>query len=115
MFKLSLLFAAGATLLVATHTALAQTPTTPNPTGVAVTPQTAAQAQQKAVPRADTGTVVRTGPTAADRTREAANSVGSAASAAVDRTTSATSNANLPARDGAGMSSTSRPARADRN
>ncbi len=116
MFKLSFHCAVGATLLAAASAVLAQTtPATPNPTGVAVTPQTAAEAQQKAVPRTDTATVVRTGPTAADRSRDAANSVGSAASAAMDRTTSATSSASMPARDGSGMSTTGRPARADRN
>lgn len=116
MSKSFVLRAAGVTLLAAAGAVSAQTtPATPNPTGVAVTPQTAAEAQQKAVPRTDTGTVVRTGPTAGDRTREAASNVGSAASAAVDRTASRTSTATVPARDGAGMSSTGRPARADRN
>ena len=42
-------------------------PTTP----IGVTPQTAAEANQKAVPRSDTGTVVRTSPNAADATRNA--------------------------------------------
>ena len=40
-------------------------------TSVGVTPQTAAEANRKAVPRSDTATVVRTSPNAADTTRNA--------------------------------------------
>lgn len=43
---------------------------TATPDNVGVTPQTAAEANKKAVPRADTGTLVRTGPSAADRVKE---------------------------------------------
>ena len=115
MFKLSLSFAVGITLLAAANAVVAQTPANPNRTGVAVTPQTAAEAQQNAVPRSDTGSVVRTGPTAAERTREAANTVGSAASAAADRSTASMSRANTPARDNSGSTVAERPARADRH
>lgn len=40
-------------------------------TGVGVTPQAAAEANRQAVPRNDTGTVVRTAPNAADSARNA--------------------------------------------
>ncbi|HEY8877840.1 MAG TPA: hypothetical protein VIN03_09775 [Roseateles sp.] len=40
-------------------------------TAVAVSPGTAAEASQKAVPRSDVGTVVKTGPTVADKVRDA--------------------------------------------
>lgn len=55
------------------------TPTTPGaapmssaPAGVGTSAQTAAEANQKAIQRSDTGTVVRTSPSVADRAREAA-------------------------------------------
>ena len=58
-------------------TALAQTAATPASapasqpsTAVAVQPKTAAVAADKAVPRSDVATVVRTGPSAADKARE---------------------------------------------
>ena len=52
--------------------AIAQTtPVLSNPTTVGVTPQDAAEAARKAVPRADTGTLVRTEESAADRARKA--------------------------------------------
>ena len=63
---------AGALLSVAATSAMAQTTPVPsNPTTVGVTPQEAAEATRKAVPRADTGTVVRTDESVADRAREA--------------------------------------------
>jgi len=40
-------------------------------TAVAVSPGTAAEASQKAIPRSDVGTVVKTGPTVADKVRDA--------------------------------------------
>jgi len=67
---------AGAALLsvgaLAQSTAPGAAPMTSTPGGVGTTPQTAAEATRKAVPRADTGTVVRTAPSAADRARQAA-------------------------------------------
>lgn len=118
MFKAIFQSAASITLLVVANAVVAQTPTTSNQSGVGVSAQNAAEAQQKAVSRSDTATVVRTGPTVADRTREAASTVGSAASAAVDRSTSGRSTANMDARDSSGSTMTARqtrPARADRN
>lgn len=48
------------------------------PAAISTSPQAAAEANDRAVPRADTGTVVRTGPTAGERVNEG---VGSAADA----------------------------------
>lgn len=58
-------------------------PAASRPDAVATTPEKAQAAQDKAIKRADTATVVRTGPTAADRTRMAADN----AEARVDRMT----------------------------
>jgi len=44
------------------------------PAAIGVSPSTAADANERAVPRADTGTVVRTGPTPGDRVNNAASS-----------------------------------------
>jgi hypothetical protein len=41
-----------------------------SPDSVGVTPEAAAEANQKAVPRSDTGTVVRTAPPVTDRARD---------------------------------------------
>ncbi|NMM79521.1 hypothetical protein B2J86_01005 [Acidovorax sp. SRB_14] len=68
----------GAALALAASGAFAQTTpstSTQPPASVGVTPQDASQATQKAVPRSDTGTVVRTDQSAADRARDAANQV----------------------------------------
>ena len=65
---------AGTVLALAATGAWAQTATTANPasTTIGVTPQDAREATQKAVPRADTGTLVRTDPSAADRASDMA-------------------------------------------
>ena len=115
MFKLSLQTVSCLSLLAAAVAVSAQTAKTPNPTGVAVTPQTAAEAQQNAVPRNDTGTVVRTGPTAAERSRDAANAGTDAARAAVGGSTPAVSNADTGAAASPDAATTRRAARADRN
>lgn len=75
------------------------TPAAP-PVAVGVSPQTAAEANRNAVPRSDTGTVVRTGPSAENRARAAMDGNDTGA------TTSTTGN-----RSAGGM----RRARADRN
>lgn len=49
----------------------AQQATTTPPTNVGVNPATAAEANDRAVPKNDVGTVVRTGPSAADKVRDA--------------------------------------------
>ena len=71
----------GAVLALAVVGASAQTTTTPSattppvtstpPATLGVTPQEAGQANRNAVPRSDTGTVVRTAPSPADRARTA--------------------------------------------
>ena len=65
---------AGTVLALAATGVWAQTATTANPasTTIGVTPQDAREATQKAVPRADTGTLVRTDPSAADRASDMA-------------------------------------------
>lgn len=81
------------------------------PAGVGTTPQTAAEATRKAVPRADTGTVVRTAPSAADRARQA-NATAPAANSDSTPAASTGSTAGMDARSRPGRM---RPARADRN
>lgn len=78
---------AGLVLSVAATGAMAQTTpaTTSTPATVGVTPQDAAEATRKAVPRADTGTVVRTDESAADKAREAADKARNAADSASDK------------------------------
>ncbi len=66
--------------LAASSMAMAQTisPSSPpasQPDAVAVSPATAKVANDKAIQRSDVATVVQTGPTAADRTRQAADKV----------------------------------------
>ena len=76
-------FLAAMTVLSASWGAVAQTTTLPAmgttqaPAAVGVTPQTAAEANRQAVPRSDTGTVVRTSPNAADSARSATGMTGS--------------------------------------
>ena len=86
-------FLASAVLSLAATGAMAQTtPTLNNPTTVGVTPQEAAEAARKAVPRADTGTVVRTDESAADRARKAVD----AAKAEVPKTTTTPATTSAP-------------------
>jgi len=61
---------AGSFAAVAQTSDTAGTSTTPS-TSIGVTPQAAAEAARKAVPRSDTATVVRTTPNAADSARNA--------------------------------------------
>lgn len=106
----------GAVLALAALSAGAQTgttaPTAQQPEGVGVSPQTAQEATQKAIPRSDTGTVVRTEPSAAEQTRSAAENATTdtsrSASGSVDTDTSRTATAP-------GVSGDMRTARADRN
>lgn len=62
-------FAIGATLVLATSGVWAQA--TAPATTVGVTPQNAKEATQKAVPQADTATLVRTEPSAAEQVKDA--------------------------------------------
>lgn len=129
----------GAALALAAGATLAQSTTTPA-NNIGVTPQSANEATQKAVPQADTGTVVRTAPSAATRAEEAAKDIGNAVTpntratapaagstaARTDATgsTSAGSSAGSTASNSANDNSTlassntnrnARPLRADRN
>lgn len=97
----------GSVLAASSLAAFAQTtgatPSTP-PTPVGVTPQAAAAANQKAVPRTDTATVVRTGPTAAERMENIASEV------MPNSTSTSTTAPNVSATE-----SGVRPAKPDRN
>lgn len=79
-------------------------------TSVGVTPQAAAEAARKAVPRSDTATVVRTAPNAADAARNAA----AAAAPSTDATTPVTTSTMASNGDTA-RPAVVRKARADRN
>lgn len=74
------------------------------PAGVGTSPQTAAEATRKAVPRSDTGTVVRTSPSVVDKARQAAPTA-----PPVESSSSAGTSNDDPVRRA------NRPARADRN
>ncbi|MFC7208662.1 hypothetical protein ACFQOZ_20025 [Comamonas endophytica] len=86
----------GAALALAATGAFAQTTnnstvnSNQTPASVGVTPQTANEANQKAVQRSDTGTLVRTEPSAADRARDAANRVQNNANTSGTATTGST-------------------------
>lgn len=113
---------AGAVLSVAATGAMAQT-TAPmtNPTTVGVTPQDAAEANRKAVPRSDTATVVRTDESAADKARDAADKAKAKTNMTTPVTTQTQGNASATSSMSDGTSSTTtnrtmqRRARADRN
>ncbi|MEO6279401.1 hypothetical protein [Roseateles sp.] len=69
-------FTAILALAAACGAAFAQTPTAPAasaPNAVGTSTETAKAANEKAIKRSDVATVVRTGPTAADRAKQAAN------------------------------------------
>ena len=82
-------------------------------TSVGVTPQTAAEANRKAVPRSDTATVVRTSPNAVDSTRNPTGMNSTTGTSGMNGTTSMNGTA------GGTGDTTGRPsmrkARADRN
>lgn len=103
---------AGAVLLAALSS-VAQTPnstapaTTQAPTAIGTTPQTAAEATQKAVPRSDTGSVVRTAPSAVDQARSMS---GSSTSSTTNAGADMSANSTTPM----GTTGTKRPPRAPR-
>lgn len=99
----------GAVLALAATGAFAQTPnstvnSTQTPATVGVSPQAANEANQKAVQRSDTATLVRTDDTAAAQARDAANRAQNSA------TTNTTMDNNAT-----GTTAPRRAARADRN
>lgn len=92
---------AGAVLVLATTGAWAQTSSTsgsgmgnPSSTTIGVDPQDAKEATQKAVPRADTGTLVRTEPSAADRASDMTKDAKDAVTPNTRGNVSNTNNAN---------------------
>lgn len=111
MFKNSIkaISLGGAALALVATGAFAQTSssstvnTTQTPATIGVSPQTANEANQKAVQRADTATLVRTDDTAAQQARDAANR-------AQNNATGSTMNSTAPA-----APAPRRAARADRN
>jgi len=102
--------AAATALAGAALAAQAQPATNSAPTNLGVSQGTAADATNKAVPRSDTGTLVRTAPNAADRTRAAADSAttnnGASSSTAQSQGTAPMTGTTTP---------TQRAPRADRN
>ncbi|RZL35717.1 MAG: hypothetical protein EOP35_12590 [Rubrivivax sp.] len=108
-------FAAGLAIAAACFTAFAQdaaAPAASRPDAIATTPATAKAANDKAVKRSDVATVVRTGPTIADRARQAGDKV----SNKVDDMTSS-DGTTVATNDGARNSTrdVTRAPRADRN
>lgn len=117
-------FLAGIVIAGTSLAAVAQTTnTSPSgtnqaPTGVGVTPQTAAEANRNAVPRSDTGTVVRTGPNAADAARSSSGAMqGSTPNTTGNNSNMSGSDTNMGSTGSASGSNgtTMRTARADRN
>lgn len=107
-------FAAGLAIAACFGAAVAQNAATPaasQPDAIATTPEAAKAANDKAIKRSDVATVVRTGPTAAERTRQAATR----AEAKVDDMTGAdgTTVASDTTRNNTGNAN--RAPRADRN
>jgi hypothetical protein len=93
---------AALTLAAASVAAFAQTTSTPStaasqPNAIGVTPEAAKAANDQAIKRSDVATVVRTGPTVADRARQAGDKVGSSMSAATNTDGTTVANANRTA------------------
>jgi hypothetical protein len=90
---------AALTVAAASLAAYAQSSPTPTtaasqPNAVGVTPEAARTANEKAIQRSDVATVVRTGPTAADRARQVGNKVESSMTDAKNSDGNAVANAN---------------------
>lgn len=90
---------AALTVAAASLAAFAQSTPTPataasRPNAVGVTPETAKAANDQAIQRSDVATVVRTGPTAADRARQAGNKVESSMTDATNSDGTTVANAN---------------------
>ena len=117
-------------LIAGSSVAFAQTSTMPAmgasqptpTTSVGVTPQAAAEATKKAVPRSDTATVVRTSPNAVDATRNATGTnnttgaTGAAGAAGMNNAAGTTSmNSTSGSTGGTTTGAPMRKARADRN
>jgi hypothetical protein len=100
------------------QTATAPAPSQP-PTAIGVSPQTAAEANQKAIPRSDTGTVVRTAPSPAERTGAAVENATSppsrSASGSVETDTSGSAATTAPGAAPGDTQTAMRRPRLDRN
>lgn len=120
----------GAALALAATAAFAQTTTdstvntNQTPAAIGVSPQTANEANQKAVQRSDTGTVVRTDESAAQQARDAANRAQNNTTGTTGTTSGTGTMDNTTTTNGTTMDSaaqrrenraTGRAARADRN
>ncbi len=88
-------------------------------TSIGVTPQTAAEANRKAVPRSDTATVVRTSPNAVDSTRNATGMSSTTGGTGTSGTSGASGTSGMNSTTASMGNTTTRPAmkkaRADRN
>ena len=127
MQRHSKLIPLAAVLALAAAGAFAQTPAptlTPSatPDAIGVSPQTAAEANQKAVPRSDVGTLVRTSPPATDKAKAAVDNttsnMGTAATTGTNTTNGAsntTSSADTMPMKRTARTAPMRRARADRN
>ena len=84
-------------------------------TTIGVTPQEAATATQKAVPRSDTATLVQTAPSAADKARSTMNDAPTTTTTTTTNGNTATTVAPVRSTPSNRPMTTTRPARADRN
>ena len=124
MQRHSKLIPLAAVLALAAAGAFAQTPAptiTPSatPDAVGVSPQTAAEANQKAVPRSDVGTLVRTSPPATDKAKaavdNATSNMGTTATTGTNGASNTTSSADTMPMKRTARTAPMRRARADRN
>lgn len=121
MQRHSKLIPLAAVLALAAAGAFAQTPAptiTPSstPDAVGVSPQTAAEANQKAVPRSDTATLVRTSPSAADKAKSTMDTTTTRMNTTPSAASTTTSSANtMPMQRAPARAVPMRAARADRN
>ncbi|MBC7620484.1 MAG: hypothetical protein H7293_16140 [Candidatus Saccharibacteria bacterium] len=102
----------GIVLSASAMSVLAQTAASTTPGTVGVEPSAAREAIQKAVPRSDTGTVVRTAPSVAARASDAMSSSTNANTTA--NTTTAPADSNMAASQNTNIAATARPLRAAR-
>ena len=114
MQRHSKLIPLAAAFTLAAAGAFAQTPAptiTPSstPDAVGVSPQTAAEANQKAVPRSDTATLVRTSPSATNKAKSAMDNT------TPNRASNTTSSADTMPMKRTAKTTPMRRARADRN
>jgi hypothetical protein len=96
MIKTLVKVAAAAAVTAAAIGAHAQPATTGAPAAVGVSPGTAADAASKAVPRSDTGTLVRTAPNPSDRAAAAVDGTRAGMGGSTAATTSPTAGSTAP-------------------